>query len=120
MGNADDPGHGAHGAGPHRDTMRLRAAFAADIANYTALVSVEETKTIDALSILRRVAKEELKVHGGWLFGLPGDGIFALFESAVDAVRCALQIQSRLAGMPQLSALRLRVGIHLGDVRFRD
>jgi class 3 adenylate cyclase len=100
--------------------MRLRAAFAADIANYTALVSVEETRTIDALSIVRKVAREELEIHGGWLFGLPGDGIFALFESAVDAVRCGLEVQQRLAAMPIVSQLKMRIGIHLGDVRFRD
>ncbi|MFO1148247.1 MAG: adenylate/guanylate cyclase domain-containing protein [Alsobacter sp.] len=120
MSERDDPVPGSPGAGGQRDTMRLRAAFAADIANYTALVSVEETRTIDALSIVRKVAREELEIHGGWLFGLPGDGIFALFESAVDAVRCGLQVQQRLAAMPIVSQLKMRIGIHLGDVRFRD
>ena len=51
----------------------------------------------------RRIAKEELGKHGGWLFGMPGDGVFALFESAIDAVRCALNIQARLAAMPKLT-----------------
>jgi hypothetical protein len=54
------------------------------------------------------------------LFGLPGDGIFALFESTVDAVRCALRIQARLAESPKLHAIKLRIGVHLGEVLFQD
>ena len=99
---------------------RLRAVFAADIANYGGLMTIDETKTLDALWITRRVAIEELATHGGWLFGLPGDGIFALFESTVDAVRCALAIQSRLSQCPTLYALKLRIGVHLGEVLFQD
>jgi class 3 adenylate cyclase len=99
---------------------RLRAVFAADIANYGGLMTIDETNTLDALWITRRIAIEELATHGGWLFGLPGDGIFALFESTVDAVRCALCIQSRLSQCPKLYALKLRIGVHLGEVLFQD
>ncbi|WP_181708246.1 adenylate/guanylate cyclase domain-containing protein [Chthonobacter rhizosphaerae] len=94
--------------------------MAADVANFGGLVSVDETSTLEALWVTRRIAREELAIHGGWLFGLPGDGIFALFESAVDAVRCALETQARLAAAPGLDALRLRVGVHLGEVLFQD
>lgn len=99
---------------------RLRAVFAADMANFGGLVSVDETNTLDALWATRRIAREELAAHGGWLFGMPGDGIFALFESAVDAVRCALDTQARLAAMTRFDAVRMRIGIHLGDVLFHD
>ena len=103
-----------------RRRRRLRAVFAADMANFGGLVSVDETNTLEALWSTRRIAREELAVHGGWLFGLPGDGIFALFESAVDAVRCALNIQARLASAPKLNTVRMRIGIHLGEVLFQD
>lgn len=103
-----------------RRRRRLRAVLAADVANFGGLVSVDETSTLDSLWTTRRVAREELAIHGGWLFGMPGDGIFALFESAVDAVRCALSIQSRLSAMPKLNAMRLRVGVNLGEVLFQD
>ena len=83
-------------------------------------MTIDETKTLDALWLTRKVATEELETHGGWLFGLPGDGIFALFESTVDAVRCALRIQARLAESPKLYALKLRIGVHLGEVLFQD
>jgi class 3 adenylate cyclase len=98
----------------------LRAVLAADVANFSGLVSVDETNTLEALWTTRRIAREELDSHGGWLFGMPGDGIFALFESAVDAVRCALSTQGRLSAAPGLHAIRLRVGVHLGEVLFED
>lgn len=99
---------------------RLRAVMAADVANFTGLVSVDETNTLEAIWTTRKIAQEELAIHGGWLFGLPGDGIFALFESAIDAVQCALQTQARIKTAPGLGALRLRVGVHLGEVLFQD
>jgi class 3 adenylate cyclase len=98
---------------------RLRAVFAADVANFGSLVSVDETNTLDALWNTRRIATQELAASGGWLFGMPGDGLFAIFESAVDAVRCALRTQSRLR-MPGAKTLRLRIGVHLGEVLFQD
>jgi class 3 adenylate cyclase len=108
-------------AAPGRERRRrLRAVFAADAANFGGLVSVDETKTLDSLWTTRRIATQELGKHGGWLFGMPGDGIFALFESSVDAVRCALDIQGRLAEQPAATILNLRVGIHLGEVLFQD
>jgi class 3 adenylate cyclase len=119
MNSTDSSAPNIPGPVPPR-RRRLRAVFAADIANYGGLMTIDETNTLDALWITRRVAIEELATHGGWLFGLPGDGIFALFESTVDAVRCALAIQSRLSQCPKLYALKLRIGVHLGEVLFQD
>jgi class 3 adenylate cyclase len=105
---------------PNVARRRLRAIFAADVANYGGMVTIDETGTIDALQIVRQLATSGIASHGGWLFGLPGDGVFALFESSVDALVCALSVQTRLAAAPRLSALKLRIGLHLGEVMFRD
>lgn len=94
--------------------------MAADVANFGGHVSVDETNTLEAIWTMRRIAREQLAIHGGWLFGMPGDGIFALFESAVDAVRCALATQARLAEVRVFGGLRLRIGVHLGEVLFQD
>ena len=104
---------------PATRRRRLRAVLAADVVNFTGLVSINETIALDSLLVAHKIAREELAEHGGWLFGLPGDGIFALFESAVDAVRCGLDIQDRLdaTGSRQL---RFRIGVHLGEVLFQD
>jgi class 3 adenylate cyclase len=98
---------------------RLRAVYAADVANFAGYVSADETRTLEDLWQVRRIANEALQANGGWLFGMPGDGIFALFESAVDAVRCALVTQHRLASAADVK-LRLRIGIHLGEVLFKE
>lgn len=99
---------------------RLRAAFAADVAAFSRMVSLDETGTLDRLSVVREIARAELLRFDGWLFGMPGDGVFALFESAVDAVACGLSMQARIAAAPEAGAMRMRVGVHLGDVLFED
>ena len=97
---------------------RLRAALAADIANFSGRVSVNETRAFGNLSSILKIGREELNRHDGDLIGMPGDGLFALFESAVDAVQCALTIQQRLSEENSLGGMRLRIGIHVGDVLF--
>lgn len=97
---------------------RLRAALAADIANFSGRVSVSETRAFGHLSTILKIGREELERHEGDLIGMPGDGLFALFESAVDAVQCALAIQNRLEKETNLGGMRLRIGIHVGDVLF--
>lgn len=97
---------------------RLRAALAADVANFSGRVSVSETHAFGQLSTILKIGREELELHEGELIGMPGDGLFALFESAVDAVHCALAIQERLSQQTNLGGMRLRIGIHVGDVLF--
>jgi len=105
------------GAGRKR---RLRAVFAADIANFSGRVSVSETRAFSNLSAILKVGREELARHEGELIGMPGDGLFALFESAVDCVHCALAVQERLSVHGNLGGMRLRIGIHLGEVLFDE
>lgn len=101
-----------------RRKRRLRAALAADIANFSGRVSVNETRAFGNLSSILKVGREELERHEGDLIGMPGDGLFALFESAVDAMQCAIAIQKRLSEEHNLGGMRLRIGIHVGDVLF--
>ena len=98
----------------------LRAILAADVAGFSGRMSVSETGTVASLSEVRKVALRQIRDYGGWLFGMPGDGLFVLFESAVDAMRCALDIQQELAANENLGGMRLRIGVHLGEVLFDD
>lgn len=119
MSGAHDDG-AASGAAGSRTRRRLRAVFAADVAGYTGRVAAEETRAVAELSALQKIARETLDAHDGWLFGMPGDGVFALFESAIDAVRCALALLDAQSARADLAELRLRVGVHLGEVVFQD
>lgn len=119
-------GQGSGGPGVGRSTptpqrrRSLRAVFAADIAGFSGRMSLNETNTVNALSEIRVVGRRELEKYDGWLFGMPGDGLFATFESAVNAVQCALEVQLDLANRPHLQETPLRIGIHLGEVIIED
>ena len=99
---------------------RLRAVFAADIAGFSGQMSLNETITVSSLTEIRQIGRRQLEEFDGWLFGMAGDGLFATFESAIDAVQCALKLQLELASRPQLGDMPLRIGIHLGEVLIND
>lgn len=117
-GSDQEPGSDGHPQGQQKRTRKriLRAVFAADIAGFSSKMSLNETSAVTSLSEIRAIGLKELKTYNGWLFGMPGDGLFALFESAVGAVQCGLEIQRVLSGRPHLSDMPMRVGIHLGEV----
>jgi class 3 adenylate cyclase len=98
----------------------LRAIFAADITGFSGVMAAKETGTTGALDELRAIVNRQLQAHDGQLFVTPGDGVFALFESAVNAVRCALETQHQLISRAEAEAMRLRIGIHLGEVLFEN
>ena len=97
---------------------RLRAVFVADMTDFSGATSVNKSGAINAFDEMRLIVCQQLQAHDGWLFEMPGDGVFALFESAVSAVRCALETQHQLALRAQPEDMRLRIGVHLGEVLF--
>jgi class 3 adenylate cyclase len=99
---------------------RLRAVFAADIANFSGRVSVSETVAFRYVSNILGGAREAIESHNGEIICMPGDGLLALFESAVDAVHCALAVQETFAAAERFGGMRLRIGVHLGEVLFQD
>lgn len=98
---------------------RLRAVFVADMTDFSGAMSVNKSGAINAFNEIRLIVCRQLQAHGGGLFGMPGDGVFALFESAEDAVRCALGTQHQLALRADADDMRLRIGIHVGEVLFQ-
>ncbi len=98
---------------------RLAAILAADVVGYSRLAETDETATVAALAALRRGHIDPaVAEHGGRIFKTTGDGILAEFDSAVQAVACAIAIQrgSGPGGDKQAKRLVLRIGIHAGDV----
>jgi hypothetical protein len=88
-----------------------------DIAGYTAIMGRDEQKAIGALEAHRELLRSMLPRFNGRMLGEIGDGTLTSFRSAVDAVHCACEVQKALENDPEL---RLRIGIHVGDVLFRD
>src|ERR1035437_7152494 len=96
-------------------TRRLAAILAADVAGFSALMERDEEGTFARIGTLRReVIEPRLSEHQGRLIKTTGDGFLIEFASPIAALRCALAIQANLTNDPD--ALRLRIGINLGDV----
>ena len=94
---------------------RLAAILAADVAGFSALMERDEEGTYSRIGTLRReVIEPRLSEHQGRLIKTTGDGFLAEFASPIAALRCALALQSAQAH--DLNALRLRIGLNLGDV----
>ena len=98
---------------------RLAAILAADVVGYSRMMGADETGTLAALKHHREtVFDPAITTHGGRVVKLMGDGTLVEFASVVDAVKCALAIQTAV-GSGRGSApsdIVLRIGINLGDV----
>ena len=104
---------------------KLLAILAADMVGYSKAMEADEAGTIDRLKTVRaELVDPTISQHHGRLIKLMGDGALVVFDSVVDAVACAAQIQSaaaaRNAGMPEPQRIVFRIGINLGDVALVD
>ena len=100
---------------------RLTAILAADVAGYSRLMGEDEEGTHERLKAhLRELVEPKIAEHRGRIVKNTGDGFLAEFQSVVDAVRCAAEVQrgmaERNAGTPLEKRIEFRVGINLGDV----
>src|SRR5439155_952046 len=75
---------------------KIAAIFAADIAGYSRLVAEDEEETLRRLASYRQVTDDFIAKGGGRIFNTAGDAVLAEFPSAVEAVRCAIDIQESL------------------------
>jgi class 3 adenylate cyclase len=101
-------------------TRKLAAILAADAVGYSRLMGENEEGTVRVLSAHRAVIDGIIDFHHGRIVGTAGDSVLAEFASAVDALRCAVEIQQALdtrnASLPESTRMRFRIGINLGDV----
>jgi class 3 adenylate cyclase len=103
---------------------KIAAIFAADIAGYSRLVAEDEEETLRRLESYRQVTDDFIARFGGRIFNTAGDAVLAEFPSAVEAVRCAIDIQESLRtrnmAYPASRQMSFRIGITIGDVVERD
>ena len=102
-------------------TRKIAAILVADVVGYSRLAGADEDRTLSRLRGLRSdLIDPAIDAHHGRIVKRTGDGILIEFRSVVDAVRCAIEVQSGLiernAGLPPERRIEFRVGIHLGDV----
>jgi TolB-like protein/class 3 adenylate cyclase len=112
-------------AGPARVERRLAAILAADVAGYSRLMGADEEGTLAALKAIRReLGDPKIAEHRGRIVKTTGDGLLVEFQSVVDAVRCAVEVQramaDRNADVPADKRIEFRLGIHQGDIIVED
>ena len=100
---------------------RLAAILAADVVGYSRLMGHDEEGTLSRLKAHRdEITNPAIAKHKGRIVKLMGDGMLVEFNSVVDAVRCAVEIQKGMrqqnSDLAQDQCIRLRIGINLGDV----
>ena len=104
---------------------RLTAILAADVAGYSRLMGADEEGTLAQLKAFRKTLVDPtIAKHRGRIVKTTGDGMLVEFASAVDAARCAIEIQHDMADenteIPQARRIEFRIGIHLGDIILDD
>jgi adenylate cyclase len=104
-----------------RVERRLAAILAVDVAGYSRLMGVDEEGTHARLKAhLRELIDPKVAEHRGRIVKTTGDGALVEFASAVDATRCAMEIQramaERNAVIPEDYRIEFRIGINVGDI----
>src|SRR5215475_8566835 len=104
-----------------RVRRRLAAILAADVVGYSRLMELDEAGTLATLKARRKEVLEPLVArHQGRVFKVTGDGVLVHFDSAVNAVQCAVELQQAMdtanRERPDDHHIVLRIGVNLGDV----
>jgi len=99
---------------------RLATILCADVAGYSKMVAENEERTVRVFRGHREIFESLVNLHRGRIFNTAGDALLAEFNSAVEAVRCATEIQAALQTRNEHLApqekMQFRMGINLGDV----
>jgi TolB-like protein/class 3 adenylate cyclase len=108
-----------------RVERRLAAVLAADVAGYSRLMGRDEEGTLARLKSHRKsLVDPAIAAHRGRIVKTTGDGVLVEFASAVDAARCAVEVQRGMAGqnadVPEDTRIEFRIGIHVGDIIIDD
>lgn len=103
-------------------TRRLAAIMFTDMVGFTASAQADEATALKLLREQEKLIRPLLAAHHGRRVKSTGDGLLLEFEDALDAVECGAEFQRQLHernAQEGVRPLRIRVGIHLGDVQRR-
>jgi LuxR family maltose regulon positive regulatory protein len=88
-----------------------------DIVGYTALMQQNERKAIQTRDKHRKIFNSVTEKYAGKILQYYGDGTLSIFDSAINAVDCGIEMQ---LGFQEQPAVPVRIGIHIGDIILRD
>lgn len=95
----------------------LAAILFTDIVGYTTMMQRDEHAAMDAVRKYQVVLHQQVTLHHGQVQNHYGDGSLSLFPSAVQAVKCALEMQKELLDAPMVE---VRMGLHIGEIYTED
>src|SRR5438128_834981 len=99
---------------------RLAAILSADVKGYSRLMGEDEEATLRTLTSHRKLIDSQIENHHGRFVNSAGDSVLAEFASVVEAVNCAVEIQTGLraenASIAPDRRMEFRIGVNLGDV----
>jgi adenylate cyclase len=100
---------------------RLAAVMSADMVAFSRLMEFDEESTIRRQKARRaELIDPTIELHHERIVKTTGDGMLVVFDSVIDAVNCAVEIQSAMAAResatPDSARIRYRIGINLGDI----
>lgn len=96
---------------------QLAAIMFSDMSGYTALMQQNEQAAKDKRRRLKQVLETSVSLYHGKILQYYGDGALSIFNSAIDGVNCAVEIQQTLLQEPKVD---LRIGIHTGDISIEE
>src|SRR5271168_4523434 len=116
----DEPSSPISQSGSQTIERKLATILSADVAEFSRLMGEDEEQTLRTFRGHKKVFESLVAMHRGRVFNTAGDAILAEFGSAVEAVRCATDIQTALRTrndqLPPNRQVRFRIGVNLGDV----
>src|SRR6202030_3418364 len=99
---------------------KLTAILCADVYGYSRLMGDDEEATLRTLTSHRKLIDSQIENHRGRFVNSAGDSVLAEFASVVEAVNCAVEIQTGLkaenASLAPARRMEFRIGVNLGDV----
>ena len=94
---------------------QLAAILFADIAGYTSLMQKDETNAAVLLRRFQHEIEKSVATNGGRVVNFYGDGVLCIFSNTLEAMRCAMVLQSNFQLEPKVP---VRIGIHSGSIVF--
>lgn len=109
----------------NQSERRLAAILAMDVAGYSRLMEADEERTLsDLTAAIDALIAPTVEAHAGRVVKTTGDGVLASFDSAIQAVKCAVEIQDGLGRqnerVDKARRLEFRIGINVGDIIVKD
>ncbi len=108
----------------NKTQRKLTAILSADVKGYSKLMGDDDEFTVTTITAYRKIISDLVDKHQGRVVDTPGDNILAEFNSALNAVNSAVEIQRTLetenGKLPDNRRMEFRIGINLGDILHKD